>query len=78
VATLIIIVDIRLPFTEHRTPSSHHSITVSIFFTNLPINISQANILAFKNLITDRISQLAGFSIFILISRQNDELINKE
>jgi hypothetical protein len=34
--------------------------------------------LAFKNLITDRISQLAGFSIFILISRQNDKLINKE
>jgi hypothetical protein len=34
--------------------------------------------LAFKNLIIDRISQLAGFSIFMLISRQNDKLINKE
>jgi hypothetical protein len=34
--------------------------------------------LAFKNLITDRISQLAGFSIFILISRQNGDLINIE
>jgi hypothetical protein len=28
--------------------------------------------LAFNNLITDRISQLAGFSIFILISRQKE------
>jgi hypothetical protein len=37
----------RPPFTEHPTPSSHHSITHSIFsinFTNLPINFSQANI----------------------------------
>jgi hypothetical protein len=74
-------VDIRPPFTEHPTTSSHHSITHSIFsinFTNLPINVSQANILALKNMITDRISQLAEFSIFILISRQNDKLIHKE
>jgi hypothetical protein len=79
--TSITIVGIRPPFTEHPTPSSHHSITHSIFsinFTNLPINFIRASILAYKNLITDRILQLAGFSIFILISRQNVELINKE
>jgi hypothetical protein len=63
------------------TPPSHHSITHSVFsinLTKLPINFCRANILAFRNLITDRISQVAGFSIFVLISRQNDEFINKE
>jgi hypothetical protein len=46
-ATSVIVFDIRSSFTEHPTPSSHHSITHSIFsinFTNLPINFSQANI----------------------------------
>jgi hypothetical protein len=43
----IIIVDIRHPFTEHRTPSSHKFIThsiLSINLTNLPINFSRAKI----------------------------------
>jgi hypothetical protein len=74
-------VDIRPPFTEHPTPSSHHSITHSIFsinFTNLPINFSRANVFGIQNLITDHISQLAQSFIFILISRQNGEIINIE
>jgi hypothetical protein len=46
-AASIIIMEIRPPFTEHPTPSSHHSITQSMFsinFTNLPVNFSWANI----------------------------------
>jgi hypothetical protein len=74
-------VEIRPTFAEHPTPSSHHSITNRIFsikFTNLPINFSRANIFGIKKFDHCHISQLAGFSIFILISRQNDELTNKE
>jgi hypothetical protein len=71
-------VGIRPHLTEHPTPFSQHSITHTIFiinFTNLPINFSQAKIFGIQKF--DH-SQLAGFSIFVLISRQNDELINKE
>jgi hypothetical protein len=53
-ATSIIIVDIRPPFTEHPTPSSHHSITHSIFatnFINMPMNFSQANIFGIQTFI---------------------------
>jgi hypothetical protein len=50
----------------------------SIKFTNLSINFSWANIFGIQKWITGRISQLAGFSIFALISTQNDELMNKE
>jgi hypothetical protein len=72
-------VDIRPRFTEHPTPSSYHSIThsiLSINFTNLPINFSRANIFDIQKF--DHWSYLTTDKIFILISRQNDELINKE
>jgi hypothetical protein len=58
-------VDIRLLFTEHRTPSSHHSTTDSIFtinFTNLQINISQANIFGIQKF--DHWSYLTTGGIF--------------
>jgi hypothetical protein len=50
-ATSIINMDIRPPFTEYPAPSSHHSITHSIFsinFTDLPMNLSRANISGFQ------------------------------
>jgi hypothetical protein len=58
------------------TPSSHHSITHSIFSLNLPINFSQANIFGIQKFYHWPYLTTGGVFIFILISRQNYELIN--
>jgi hypothetical protein len=66
---------IRPPVTEHPTPTSHHSITHSIYsvnFTNLPISFSRANMCGINKFVHWPYLTTGGFSIFILISRQND------